>query len=98
MTKAGKESREERANPRSAKPRNFGLQRFALRSSGLTQTAKVRRPSVQDKFPRNGFARHDQPMSFPPRLCCKRLEGISLPARLLLAGCEKSKRSSRQNN
>jgi hypothetical protein len=36
MTKAGKESREERAG---------------ARSSGLTQTAKVRRPSVQDKIP-----------------------------------------------
>jgi hypothetical protein len=51
MTKAGKESREERAGTRAAKPRNFGLQRFALRSSGLTQTAKVRRPSVQKQIP-----------------------------------------------
>jgi hypothetical protein len=36
MTKAGKESREERAD---------------ARSSGLTQTAKVRRPSVQNQIP-----------------------------------------------
>jgi hypothetical protein len=72
MTLAGQERRAERAD---------------ARSSGLTNTAEVRRPSVALSR-RSSPSPHEARMSFPSWLRSKRLKGTSLPARLRLASTE----------
>ena len=82
MTMAGQERRDERAD---------------ARSSGLTNPAEVRRPSVSSMVT---FETHSTrtSASFPPWRRCKRLKGISLPARLRLASAKNPRGPHGKNN
>jgi len=69
-------------------------ERAFARSSGLTPPAEIRRSSGR----RSILTDHNEHASLPRPRRRRALKGIGLPAVLLLAGQEKSTRSSRQIN